>query len=152
MTLFTPSDFTPYPWLEFAFLAMGFNITEDARPSEHNPYIVDFLRYTQVSPHYYVDETPWCSAFVNWCMQNAGLPRTGSASARSWLQWGVSLGAPTYGCVTVLRREGGGHVGFFMGQGNSRHQIVLLGGNQGDAICIRNYPRSRVIGYRWPSA
>ncbi len=149
--LFTPSDFTPYPWLEFAYLALGFNISENSSPGQHNPYIVDFLRYTQVNPRSYRDETAWCSAFVNWCMHNAGFPRTGIALARSWLQWGTSLGSPLYGCVTVLRRPGGGgHVAFYVGPGQDRNEILLLGGNQGDAINVSSYSRDRLLGSRWP--
>jgi uncharacterized protein (TIGR02594 family) len=149
--LFTPTDFTPYPWLEYAYLALGFNIRADSTPNQHNPYIVEFLKYTQVNPRSQIDETAWCSAFVNWCMYNAGFSYTGHALARSWLQWGTSLGSPMYGCVTILSREdGGGHVGFYVGPGQNNSDLTLLGGNQDDAICLKNYPLNRLLGYRWP--
>lgn len=28
--------------------------------------------------------------------------------------------------------------------------LLVLGGNQGDAVNVRSFPRERVIGYRWP--
>jgi hypothetical protein len=28
--------------------------------------------------------------------------------------------------------------------------LLILGGNQGDAVNIRAFPRGRVLAYRWP--
>ncbi|HEX5760734.1 MAG TPA: TIGR02594 family protein [Thermoanaerobaculia bacterium] len=67
-----------------------------------NPRIVEYHRTTSLRAT--DDEVPWCSAFVNWCMREAGLRGTGSAAARSWLTWGSRLATPRRGCVTVLRR------------------------------------------------
>ena len=57
-TLFTPSNFTPTLGWSSLFWPLGYDISEDA--DHHNPYVVDFLRYTDVvNPH--TDETPCCS-------------------------------------------------------------------------------------------
>lgn len=58
---------------------------------------------------------------------------------------------PAYGCVVVFSREGGGHVGFVVGR-DKNGNLMVLGGNQGDAVSIRPFPVSRVTCYRWPSA
>jgi uncharacterized protein (TIGR02594 family) len=68
------------------------------------------------------------------------------------LDWGgVSLNFPVYGCVVVLwrgSREGVlGHVGFFVGMQDQN--LLLLGGNQGNEVSIRPYPKQRVLGLRW---
>jgi hypothetical protein len=35
---------------------------------------------------------------------------------------------------------------------NSHPDLVyLLGGNQGDRVSVRAYPRKRLLGYRWPA-
>lgn len=97
------------------------------------------------------DETPWCSSFVNWCMQRAGIKGTGSAAARSWLTWGLALKRPVLGCVVVLKRGASptsGHVAFYAGEGDD--YLLLLGGNQGNAVKVSRYPRADVLGYRWP--
>ena len=146
--MFCPADFSPYPWLEYAFAEYGVRETAGAGTTAN---IARYLATVGLAGH--SDETAWCSAFVNWCMEQAGIRGTGRANARSWLDWGgICLGFPTYGCVTVLWRESPtswkGHVGFYMGREGS--QVVLLGGNQGNAVSIRNYPESRVLGYRWP--
>lgn len=156
--LYTPSTFAAYPWMEYAFLAMSYNIREDRNERQQraadNPYIVDFLRYAQVSGQHLIDETAWCAAFVNWCMHNAGMEITGNPRARYWASWGRALGNPVFGCVSVFRRGGGGHVGFYVGPGQRRGNLAILGGNQrdpsGGSINVRDYPVARLLAYRWP--
>lgn len=145
--LLLPTDFSPYPWMEFALREYGIKGIS-ARGRTVN--VVYYLKATGVSRSN--DETAWCSAFVNWCMLMAGFPGTGNASARSWLDWGgVSLNFPVYGCVVVLwrgSRDGAlGHVGFFVGMQDQN--LLLLGGNQGNEVSIRPYSRERVLGSRW---
>jgi uncharacterized protein (TIGR02594 family) len=98
------------------------------------------------------DETPWCGTFVAAMFQQTGinLPQHWYR-ARGWLDWGTPLVSPAVGCVAVLERDGGGHVGFVVGQ-DEHGNILMLGGNQGNAVSIAAFPRSRVIGYRWPAA
>ena len=99
------------------------------------------------------DETHWCSAFVNWCVEQAGFEGTDSALARSWSTWGKGIAEPRRGCIVVFSRpEAGpmaGHDGFFMGGNGS--SISVLGGNQADAIKIGSQPRKRLIAMRVPA-
>lgn len=97
------------------------------------------------------DETPWCAAFVGFCLENVGIVSTRFESARSYLTWGRSLRTPVPGCIVVLTREGGGHVGFVTGV-KSDGRLLVLGGNQGNEVNIRAFPRERASGYRWPLA
>ena len=93
-----------------------------------------------------------CSSFVNWCFQQVGYEGTRSAAARSWLHWGTSLDHPHYGCVVVLARGKNpslGHVGFFTDR-RPDGKILLLGGNQGNAVSIAAFEAARVLSYRWP--
>jgi uncharacterized protein (TIGR02594 family) len=95
--------------------------------------------------------TEWCSAFVNWVLREAGLARSGKAAARSWLSWGRGVDVPMYGAVTVFSRPPHnyhGHVAFYVRE--EKNYIHVLGGNQGNAVCVRPYPRSRLLGYRLP--
>lgn len=142
-----PSNFRPFPWLEWAFLALGYQVRE----GRDRPIIADFLRYAGINGD--GDQTPWCSAFVNYCMEQVGIQGTRMANARSWLGWGgMSLASPQIGCVAVLWRgspsSAKGHVGFYTGfhSGN----LLMLGGNQGNAVTVEEFPMSRVLGYRWP--
>ena len=117
---------------------------------ETNPRIVEYNNQTNLVG--YDDKISWCSSFINWCLAGAGIRGTRSALARSWLDWGVTLESPIYGCVTVLTRDDPaswkGHVGFYL-----RHDegfIYLLGGNQLDEVRELAYPLASVLGYRWP--
>ncbi len=147
-----PTFNTGVPWFE---IAEGEISTREYKGSiRNNPRILEYHRATTLPDHAArLDETPWCSSFVNWCMKRAGIKRTRSARARDWLKWGKELRKPQRGCVVVFSRPGGGpkagHVGFYVGEVGT--SIQLLGGNQSNAVSITNYPKSRVLGYRWPS-
>lgn len=96
------------------------------------------------------DEVPWCAAFVGAMFEAVGITSSRFESAKSYLQWGVRLDAPTFGCVVVFDRAGGGHVGFVVGK-DDRGRLMVLGGNQGNAVTIAPFDMSRVAGYRWPA-
>jgi uncharacterized protein (TIGR02594 family) len=97
------------------------------------------------------DETPWCAAFVGFCLENVGIVSSRFESARSYLDWGRRIDRPVHGCIVVFTREGGGHVGFLVGV-DGRGDLLVLGGNQGNEVNVRTFPRGRVTGYRWPLA
>jgi uncharacterized protein (TIGR02594 family) len=96
------------------------------------------------------DETPWCGTFVAHCIKTAGYPLPKHwYRAKDWLNWGVEIKQPCYGCIVVFERSGGGHVGFVVGK-DKLDRLMVLGGNQGDAVSISPFARSRVAGYRMP--
>ncbi len=99
------------------------------------------------------DKASWCSSFVDWCFRQAGIVGTGSALARSWLEWGTPLTAPVPGCIVVLSRDDPsswkGHVGFYLRSDDEF--VYLLGGNQLEAVREHFYPLASVLGYRWPA-
>lgn len=95
-------------------------------------------------------KVPWCAGFVNACLERAGIRSTRSDSSRSYLAFGDALKEPAYGCIVTFSRTGGGHVGFVVGKTESG-QLMVLGGNQSDAVNIKAFGTDRVTGYRWPS-
>ena len=145
--------------MPFAFSELGVVETPGSASTSR---VLEYLRSTTLdrtqASH---DSTPWCSAFVCWCLDQAGVIGTRSAAARSWLSWGQRLDVPRRGCLAVLSRSRvdattdagqvalrGGHVGFYLHGAGTR--ITLLGGNQMDAVTIAPYDRSRLLGYRVP--
>lgn len=119
---------------------------------ENNPRIVEYHSTCTLKAG--DDETSWCSAFVNWVFYKLGMGRTKSAAARSWLDWGITIDQPEYGCVAIFTRGNSpiyGHVGFYVGDDpNNKDKILVLGGNQGDEVCIKSFPKSMLLGYRKP--
>ncbi len=98
------------------------------------------------------DDVAWCAAYVGAMLKRAGIPPSGSLMARSYLRWGESIAAPRIGAITVLSRgadPSAGHVGFYLGEASGK--IILLGGNQSDAVSVEAYAAARLIGYRWPT-
>jgi uncharacterized protein (TIGR02594 family) len=98
--------------------------------------------------------TPWCAAFVNWCLSQAGAPHLGYSTAKSWLDLGTPIAHPVRGCVAVTKPMSStgsstGHVAFFVERQGDK--VVLLGGNQSDQVKKSKYNQSVMLGYRWPT-
>lgn len=139
-----------YPWFDIAENELG--VAEIPGPAS-NTRIVEYLKSTTLrgSATANNDETPWCSAFVNYCVEKAGYAGTDSASARSWQNWGKPTQQPTPGCIAVFRRDpdpSNGHVAFFVSENGG--VIKVLGGNQSDKVCYAEFPSSRLLSYRIP--
>lgn len=120
----------------------------------HHKRIVEYLETVDLGAMFKRDETPWCSAFVNWCFDPEF--RTGSALARSWMTVGEEVfdGAlipsgtreykpPKEGdlCVFFDRNSSyKGHVGFFIAFNKKRTRVLVLGGNQSNSVSYQWYP------------
>lgn len=133
------------PWMVVAEREIG---QEEGFKALNNPRILAYHATTMLRAT--SDEVAWCSAFVNWCLREAGIAGTNSASATSWLHWGKTS-VPKVGAITVVRRvTGESHVAFLVAEEKTHYQ--LLGGNQGDKVKLSSYPKSQyvVLGYRWP--
>lgn len=95
--------------------------------------------------------TAWCAAYVNASLGQAGIEGTGSNMARSFLEWGQPVDQPQKGDIAVFSRGDPngpfGHVGFFDSY-NEDGSLKILGGNQGNAVSIATYPKSRLLGFR----
>jgi uncharacterized protein (TIGR02594 family) len=133
-------------WLTAARDELG---VEESAGRESTPRINTYLASVGIEP---ADEHAWCSAFVNWVMVQNGFVGTGRGNARSWARWGEAT-EPRAGAIAVLWRESKsswkGHVGFLVSI--SSKEILLLGGNQDDRVCLKSYPRDRLLALRWPS-
>ena len=144
------------PWLLIARRELGQH--EIAGPRD-NPRILEYFTATTCpAPH---DEVPWCSAFANWCMAQAGISGTRSAAAKSWATWGVPAELEPGAVVVIQPRQAGTdaatgsssgyHVAFFLAQDETH--IHLLGGNQVDQVKESAFPLAgyEVVGCRKPA-
>lgn len=131
-------------FLQAAFQEMN---VKEVKGKNHNPRILQYHNTTKLKAS--TDEVPWCSAFVNFIVMKCGVRGTESALARSWEKWGYEIEKAIPGCVVVLSRGANpmyGHVGFYLYE--TKKNIYILGGNQGDAVSIAAYPKSRLVSYR----
>lgn len=135
-------------------LALSFYGLKEITGEADHPIIVNWFKELGAS---WVkdDETAWCSCFMNWCAMRCGLewPQLITKyflSARSWLKVGKELDKPELGCVVVFWREDRtswkGHVGLYISEDDDH--IYTLGGNQNNSVCIKAYPKYRLLSYR----
>lgn len=128
----------------------------EIKGAEHEPQLIAMLEkmggFTNENRAWWRDdETPWCGLFVGYCLGKAGrfvIPHW--YRARAWAEHPAltKLNHPAYGCLAVFERRGGGHVGFVVGEDENKN-LMVLGGNQGDAVNVRPFSRERVVAYVW---
>lgn len=139
-------------WLRNARKDIGL---KEYRGKENNPLVVRLFAKIHMSG-IKDDETPWCAAFVGAKLEEVGIRSTRSASALSYLDWGISV-EPCIGAVCVKRRFNsagkiiGGHV-FFAAGLTDYGKVYGLGGNQDDQVSIVPYDPHVIVDYRWPSS
>jgi uncharacterized protein (TIGR02594 family) len=99
----------------------------------------------------------WCGDFVATALR-LGLPNERFPGplgqnpywALNWRHLGVGLMRPAYGAVASISRDGGGHVGFIVGE-DAQH-YYMLGGNQSNRVSIAPISKTRFVpeSFRWP--
>lgn len=124
-----------------------YGLREDPAAGAHNPAILEFFHNIG---HQWVDtdETAWCSAFMNHCAKELGLPYSGKLNARSWLDVGTPYTPPEDGVswadnVVAVHWRGPkegwkGHISVPIVKYDDH--IWVLGGNQSDMVRISAYP------------
>lgn len=124
----------------------------EVKGPEHNPRVLEYHATTTLGDWGRSrDETPWCSSFVNWSHEEAGVEGTGNALARSWshrfdVVWGVPC-EPFPGAVIVLRHRasssartgsrGGYHVGYYLSR--TKRAVQVLSGNTSDRVGVDKF-------------
>jgi uncharacterized protein (TIGR02594 family) len=123
--------------------------TEGPGPAD-NPVIMEM--YATVG-HDWVehDAVAWCAAFVGHCLEQAGIKSTRKLTARSYLDWGIPIDVAEaqQGDIGVIPRGSSnwqGHV-FFIDRIEGAW-VWALGGNQSDAVTVKRYSVSKLLGVR----
>lgn len=135
-------------WLK---IARSYEGVREIPGPKHNSTIMGWLR--KLNSWIKDDETPWCGTFVAAVMQEAGLPFPKLyPRAKAWSTYGARLRTHVLapGAILVFDREGGGHVGFYVGEDATHYHV--LGGNQKNAVNVMRIEKSRLVenGSRWP--
>lgn len=122
---------------------------KEIKGAKHNPEIIEMF---DAVGHDWIkdDETPWCAAFVGWCLKSVGIPHLNEVAARKYEKYGNETKKPKVGDIVVIWRGSAaswmGHVGFLHSMDETH--ISILGGNQGNEVSIRKYPRGRLLSFR----
>lgn len=149
------------PELEWIKIARSFIGLKEVQGTKHNPTIIKMLEemsgFGKANKAWWKDdETPWCGLFVGYCLGKAGrfvVPEWYRAKAWADATYMNQLAKPAYGCLAVYERKGGGHIGFVVGRDSeyANANILVLGGNQSDAVNIKAFSRNRKVSYWWAS-
>lgn len=136
------------PWMKVARSLLGIKEIPGRKSTQE---IIDWAEELggEAAKIYDNDDIPWCSLYVAHVMQKVGQEVTNSPLwALSWRNWGDKLSEPSYGAIMVFKRTGGGHVGFYVSEDSDYYHI--LGGNQGNMVCIKAISKDNCVGMRWP--
>lgn len=132
-------------WLALAKSYLG--LKESAGAADNSKVVA--LYALAGHPEVKHDSVAWCAAFVSAVLAKAHIKNPQTLWALDYAKWGQPLDKPILGCVGVKKRNGGGHVGFVVGA--NEKSIILLGGNQGDAVSVAAFPRENFVAFRWPA-
>ena len=97
------------------------------------------------------DDIPWCGlfiAFVTFLRGSAAEVVEGPLWAQNWKHYGKPADKASLGDILVFVRNGGGHVGIYIGEDIDCYHV--LGGNQSNKVCITRIQKSRCIAVRRP--
>lgn len=135
------------PWLLKAQSYTG--LKEVPGPKSHSATIIGWLR--DLKAWWSEDETPWCGTFVAHCLKAVGQPIPKLwFRATAWAEYGSHLRRDRLaaGAILVFVRQGGGHVGFYVGEDDTHYHV--LGGNQSNGVNVMRLAKVRLLEARWP--
>lgn len=147
---------TPAAWMNWAHHEATDGIAEEPNRDNRGPRIDHYIKLGRCG----APGQPYCAVFVNAALEQAGVPGTRSALARSFEKNPnfIKLPGPTWGAVSVFWRgskaAGTGHVGFYVGQ--TAHHVYTLGANQSDDCNESPFPfdgkNFGLVGHFWPKS
>lgn len=119
---------------------------------QSSPVILRWVRDTGAPSWYDNDDKPWCALFLNRLLLACQLPMSGKnfdlLRAKSFETYGRALTMPAVGAILVFTRDGGGHVGLYVGE--NEHAYLVRAGNQGNAVSETWIAKERLSAIRWP--
>lgn len=123
--------------------------TREGAGAVDNPTILAWAKECGIAGYVH-DSIAWCALFASICAHRSGWalpPRP--LWARDWALFGNPADKPSLGDVLVFVRDGGGHVGLYVGEDATAFHV--LGGNQSDQVCITRILKTRLLAARRPA-
>lgn len=121
--------------------------TKEIVGKEHNPVILAWAKELGLQKVYTADEIPWCGLAVAYAAHMAGVTVVDKPLwALSWATYGTKVTEPMLGDILTFKRDGGGHVGIYVGEDKDCYHV--LGGNQGNAMSITRIVKTRLYQAR----
>ena len=113
----------------------------------NNPTIMSWAKDVGVDKIYTSDEIAWCGLFVAKVILKAGFEVVKDPLwALNWSNFGTKQSVAMLGDVLVFKRDGGGHVGFYIAE--DKNYFHVLGGNQSNSVSITRIAKNRCVAIR----
>jgi uncharacterized protein (TIGR02594 family) len=140
------------PWLVEAEKDLGIR---ELVAGELNPNVRAYFKHTRFPPSMITKKTAWCAAAICAWLERSGTRSPRTARAADFARFGVAveLDRAEPGDIVVFGKAdpdagGSGHVALFV---ERRGDVLdVLGGNQGNRVCIAERPVARVVAVRRP--
>lgn len=133
--------------------ALKLHGTVETPGKKSNPIIMAWateLGIPALGYKYSDDSVPWCGLFAAIVSKRAGKEVVkGPLYALNWSTFGTAQAAPELGDLLTFKRDGGGHVGFYVAEDADAYHV--LGGNQSDKVCVTRIAKSRLFKARRPA-
>ena len=121
--------------------------TKEVVGKQHNPVIMGWAKELKLDKVYTADEIPWCGLAIAYAAHKAGVQVVDKPLwALSWANYGTKVTEPMLGDILTFKRDGGGHVGIYVGKDKECYHV--LGGNQGNAMSVTRIVKSRLYQAR----
>lgn len=124
--------------------------TKEIIGSIHSNVIMGWAKDLKIEKIYTADEIAWCGLFIAIVCKRAGV-ETGITSkdalwALNWNKFGTKQTKAMLGDILTFKRNGGGHVGIYVGEDETCYHV--LGGNQSNMVNITRIEKTRCAGIR----
>lgn len=121
--------------------------TKEVVGAKHNPVILGWAKELGLEKVYNSDEIPWCGLAIAYACHKAKVGVIAKPLwALSWANWGTEVKDPMLGDILTFKRDGGGHVGMYVGEDQLCYHV--LGGNQGNAMSVTRISKTRLYKAR----
>lgn len=121
--------------------------TKEIVGKQHNPVILGWAKETGLNKVYTADEIPWCGLAIAYACHKAEVEVVDKPLwALNWAKYGTKVSEPMLGDILTFKRDGGGHVGIYVGEDEDCYHV--LGGNQGNAMNVKRILKTRLYQAR----
>lgn len=124
--------------------------TKEIIGSIHSNIIMGWAKDLGIEKIYTADEIAWCGLFMAIVCKRAnvatGITPKEALWALNWNKFGTAQKTAMLGDILTFKRNGGGHVGIYVGEDAACYHV--LGGNQSNMVCITRIEKNRCAGIR----
>ena len=117
---------------------------------KNSEIIMGWAKELGIEKIYTNDEIAWCGLFMAIvCLRanvDTGISPKEALWALNWNKFGTKQSTAMLGDILTFKRNGGGHVGIYVGEDTACYHV--LGGNQSNMVCITRIEKSRCAGIR----